>query len=156
MSYCLSIDPGSNLCGISLWEDDKIIDTIALTGGKLKNWSARLSKMSQQLEDFLNEHDIDTVTIVVAERIMFGNPPLQITVGYLINNKHIHANITPKSFILPAVWKAFAKKNGWTDRICKGVVVIEKCFPQYLPFCKKSEDIADSILIYLAWRRKNA
>lgn len=152
--YALSVDPASNLCGVSLWKDGTLIDTAVLASNNNRDlFSVRLQTIAFQLEQFLAKHlkEDEKVTTVVCEGVR--SVLVQICIGALLGVRQIHAPISSsKSFVYATSWKKYAKDRGATGPLkdIKGVKALYEM--GWTGQEVTSDDVADSILLYLTWR----
>ena len=156
--YTLAIDPASRLCGVSLFHGDSYIASICLTSS-FKTWSARASQMRSQLKDFVLEHlpQNAVITRAVIELIpKIVDPSVQLIAGAIIADPAFQINPTRKFFVSPSSWKAFARRKGCTMKDPKGVQALTEAGLQPSGNLEiKSEDIADSMLLYYYWLEKH-
>jgi hypothetical protein len=82
---------------------------------------------------------------------------VHLSFGSILTCAYIQAHIKTKgSFISPSAWKSWAKLRGATGdfKAIKGVKALRECGWDFTKYPVESDDIADSILIYLTWRDK--
>jgi hypothetical protein len=151
--YIISVDPASNKCGISLWKDGVLVDTILLESNSPRDlFSIRLQTITLQLEMFLRGAipEGKKVSTVVCEGVR--SVLVQICIGALLTPPQIEAKITSgESFVHATSWKKWAQNRGATGPLkdIKGVKALADIgiYPAIT-----SDDVADSILVYLCWR----
>lgn len=153
--WILSVDPASNTCGVSLWRDGLFIAGEDLKSGSPKDpLSRRLRDVRDGLERFLDKHApgviIDNVVCEgVRSRIV------ELCIGGLITARNVEARLHPKnSFVESPSWKRWAQLRGAKGPLkdikgLKALVEIQWPFEKY-PI--HSDDVADSVMIFLAWR----
>ncbi len=155
MGYVLSIDPGSNACGVSLWHDG-----IYLAGDVLKSantrdpYSKRVQDIVAELHQFLFKHiPGETIDTVVCEGVRARI--VQVALGAILTHGNIRATLSPKdSFVESTSWKSWAKKHGATGPLkdIKGMKALRETIGFVGQYNTDSDDVADSILIYFTWR----
>lgn len=156
--YAVSIDPASRNAGISLWLGVNFLASLALYSNQ-KTWSARAAEMRAALVAFVfSEIPEDSlITCIISELIpKIVEPSVQMITGALVAAPKFNSNITRKHLISPSSWKSYAKRHGCTDKEPKGVKTLLQLDTQH-PKWKdiKSDDVADSIMIYLTYCEKN-
>lgn len=153
----LSIDPGSNACGVSLWNDGNYVASTVLTSADSRDpYSRRLQNMLPQLSAFLTEQiGNQIINTVVSEGVR--SRLVQVALGGILTESHVNANLSPtKTFVESMTWKSYARIHGATGPIAdiKGLVALRETGWDFEKCPVTSEDAADSILIYLAWKTK--
>lgn len=156
--WVLSIDEASNLAGVSLWYNGQLRATTVLKSRRSTDaLGARLIHQVSQLEPFLRQHvyEGDHVSTLLFEGVRARL--VLVTVGAFLTCPLLaHLKVHPKhSFVESTTWKNWAKKRGATGLMkdIKGVrALLEIGFPTAPLGYELTEDEADSILIYLAWR----
>lgn len=152
--WCISVDPASNLCGVSLWHNGVYIASAVLTSNSNRDpFSVRVQTIVRQLNQFLGpilgEAKVETVVCEgVRSRIV------QLCLGSLLTSKYIVAHIGAKSsFVESSQWKNWCKKHGAEGdfKTIKGVKALKQVGWDFEKHPIDSDDIADSILIYLTW-----
>lgn len=160
ISKTLSIDQASNQAGVSLWSvDHKLLATTVLKSKSAKDpFSKRVTDQIAQLEDFLElnlEYD-EQITHVLFEGVR--SRLVLVTVGAFMTCTRFNAGLSAlHSFVESRTWKSWAKRRGATAFIShvKGVEsLLETGFVMPAGMLL-TEDIADSIMMYLAWQEKN-
>jgi len=154
-NYVLAIDPASNKCGVSLWKDGAFVAGIDLESNSARDpFSIRLQTISFQLDLFLRGQlgENEKIRTVVCEGVR--SVLVQICVGALLVCPQIEAKITTASFVHSTSWKKWAKDRGATGPLkdIKGVQALRESTKDYHHVT--SDDVADSILIYLTWVSK--
>lgn len=158
LGYIVSIDQASNAAGVSLWKDGHFMGAEVLTSNSpADSLGKRLSAQVSKLETFL--HDLlpsgAEVKVVLFEGVR--SRLVLTTVGAFVTCSFLRGcKIHPRhSFIESASWKNWARKHGATaERTAdiKGVKALEDIGWNEQRIM--SDDIADSILMYLCWRDK--
>lgn len=152
------MDQASNSAGVSLWYSGNLRATTALLSDKsTDSMPRRLQSMVFQLNGFLDREvpKPDVINRVIFEGVK--SRLVMVTVGAFLTCPRIQARISPtKDFVQSMSWKSYARKNGALGPIgdIKGVRALRDIrFPvdQYRIL---SDDIADSVLIYLTWREQ--
>jgi hypothetical protein len=80
-----------------------------------------------------------------------------ITAGAFLTCPRINAKLHAKhSFIETSSWKKWAMKNGATQefKLIKGVPALTQVGFPVADFSIVSDDVADSVLMYLTWRER--
>ena len=159
-SKTLSIDQASNQAGVSLWSADGVLlNTCVLASQSKKDpFSKRVTDQIVQLEAFLDTvlDPKEIITHVLFEGVR--SRLVLVTVGAFMTCTRLNAGLSAQhSFVESRTWKAWAKRHGAKAFISdvKGVEsLLETGFnmPVGMPL---TEDIADSIMMYLAWKEKN-
>ncbi len=107
--------------------------------------------MNGQLSEFLSEKmgrfSDNSIDLVFTEVVK--NKHVSLVSGALSIVEGIDGKVI---FVSPSSWKAFARRNGAKDKDPKGIKSLQE-----MGWKKEltSEDEADSIMIYMAWRAKN-
>jgi hypothetical protein len=153
--WVLSVDPASNNCGVSLWRDGRYIAGRVLTSeNRTDPYSKRLQDICRQLGTFLSIHvGNDTINTVIAEGVR--SRIVQVAFGAILTDHHICAALSPKgSFVESMQWKRWARQRGATGLTpdIKGVKALTEAGWPMDKHPIDSEDVADSILIYLTWK----
>lgn len=156
--WVLSIDQATNAAGVSLWKDGTLVDTTVLVSqSSTHSYARRIQYQVPQLTQFLMRHLLpnENVTKILFEGVR--SVLVQMAAGAFMMCPLIDAKLSPSdSFVHTTSWKMYAKQRGATGALkdIKGVkALIEIGFPVEL-LSKQSDDIADSILIYLSWANK--
>lgn len=155
--YTLSVDPASRLCGVSLYRNKEYIASISLESN-LKTWSKRTADMRAQLQKFVSEHlpKGETITRAVMELVpKICEPSIQMAGGAILSDPLYNFDISRKYLVSPSTWKAYAKRKGSKEKDPKGVSALRAIGFPVDKFKIISDDVADSILIFLAWAEKN-
>lgn len=159
-SKTLSIDQASNQAGVSLWSPEgTLIDTVLLTSSSKKDpYSKRVTEQIEQLEDFLTARlDFnEDITHVLFEGVR--SRLVLVTVGAFMTCSRLNAGLSAQhSFVESRVWKSWAKRHGATAFISdiKGVNSLLETGFVPPPGIVLNEDIADSIMMYLAWKERS-
>ena len=157
--WILAIDQASNCAGVSLWRNGALVDTTTLLSDSPKDaLGKRLSRQVEQLTDWLHgrlgKAEIKTVLFEgVRSRLVL------VTVGAFVCVPQLrHCKVHQRfSFIESTSWKNYARKRGATNPKLgdiKGVPALREIGFPVDQHRIDSDDIADSILIYLCWRDK--
>lgn len=159
-SKTLSVDQASNQAGVSLWSPDgHLLGTTLLESNSKKDpFSKRITDQLVQLESFLDAHlDLDeTITHVLFEGVR--SRLVLITVGAFMTCTRLNAGLSQKhSFVESRTWKSWAKRHGAKAFISdvKGVESLIEAGFKAPEGIYMNDDIADSIMIYIAWSEKN-
>lgn len=156
--YVLVIDQASNLAGVSLWHNGDIkAHTVLRSNSSSDSYSRRLQTQVPQLTLFLNKYvPIEfKITKVVFEGMK--NRLVLITIGAFLTCDRIDAKLHQRfSFVESSSWKRWAKDHGaqGITKDIKGVKALRETGFPVEAFKIESEDVADSILIYLTWRSR--
>lgn len=156
--YVLSIDQASNQAGVSLWYDGELMGHAVLYSQATTDpYARRLQHQVPQLTDFLNKQLPRGVDI---DKVLFEgmkNRLVLITVGAFLTCPRINAKLHQKfSFVESPSWKKWAKTQGATGftKDVKGVKALSEIGYPVTACHITSDDVADSILMYLTWRSK--
>lgn len=154
--YVLSIDQASNAAGVSLWLNGQLIATTVLRSKKPTDpFSRRVQFQLEQLTQFLGEHLPAHVNI---EKVIFEGVKARlvlIVIGSFLCCPRISAKMHEKaSFVYSSSWKQWARNHGATGPVAdiKGVKSLAETGFDMETHHIVSEDISDSILMYLSWR----
>lgn len=155
--YTASIDPASRLCGASLFDGLTLIGGQCLTSSQ-KTWSARAAEMRAQMKEFVlatlpKGTTVTRATIELVPKIV--EPSIQLIAGAILADPIFDLNITRKQFVSPSSWKAWARRHGALDKDPKGVVSLRQTGFPVEQYQIVSDDVADSIMIFLAWNEKH-
>jgi hypothetical protein len=159
LGWVLAVDEASNDAGVSLWKNGILVDTTVLWGHKDPVYSRRLVFQVAQLGEFLAKHlrPDEKIGKVVFEGVK--NRLVLVTVGAYLTCPYLDAKLHQKySFIESSSWKKWAQSKGATGpfKEIKGVKALTEAGWDCARMGIVSEDIADSILIYLTWRERDA
>lgn len=151
--WVLSVDPASNSAGVSLWNDGKLIAFETLNSySKFDSISNRLKAQNFQLTHFLRTNgfsDQNKIKKVIFEGVR--SRIVTVTIGAYIVCPFIDAKLNTDSFIESSSWKYHAKNRG-AKGVVKDIKGIQALKDINFPVEKlTSDDVADSILIYLTW-----
>lgn len=154
--WILAIDQASNAAGVSLWYNGELRATTVLRSKSASDvFSRRIQYQLEQLNDFLNEQLPPNVDV---EKVLFEGVKSKlvlIVVGAFLCCHRIHAKMHDKaSFVYSSSWKTWAKRHGATGPVSdiKGCKALAETGFDMDTHHIRSDDTADSILIYLAWR----
>jgi len=153
----LSIDQASMLAGVSLWFNGTLKAYTTLEGGTRKTpMSNRLKAQVEQLDAFLDAHlkDDECVSFVLFEDVKAKQ--VQMICGAYLTSARINCKISKDSLVHTRTWKSWAQRMGAGGPIkdIKGVAALEATGWDFNKYPTDSDDIADSILMYLAWRAR--
>lgn len=154
--WILAIDQASNCAGVSLWSHGQLVATTTLNSDSPKDaLGKRLSRQVEQLKDWLDTRlgkaEIKTLLFEgVRSRLVLVTVGAFVCVPQLRNCK-IHQR---HSFVESSSWKRWAQKRGATGKLgdIKGVQALREAGFDVEAHRIDSEDVADSVLIYLCWR----
>lgn len=156
--YVLSVDPASNLCGVSLWKDGDLVAWTVLKSKSNKDpFSERLKAIKNDLDVFLSAHLIDDerVETVICEGVR--SSLVQISLGALFGSPWVVSVFNSKSFVHSTSWKYWAKLRGAKAvklGDIKGISALKDIGWDFVKYPVDSDDVADSLLIYMTWRDK--
>lgn len=153
--YVLSIDQASNAAGVSLWLDGALIATTVLVSKSAGDpFSRRIQGQLDQLNVFI---DLHVPADIILEKVIFEGVRsrlVMIVAGAFLTCPRIDAKISEKhNFIESSSWKNWARARGskGTFKDIKGVKALQECGWDFVKFPVASDDVADSILMYLTW-----
>lgn len=154
--FILAIDQATNSAGVSLWFNGMLVDGIVLCSlGPDLPYCVRIKNQLEQLNKFLDSRlppDCLIETVVfegVRERLVL------VVAGAFCTARRVSAQLGPKYFVETPKWKKWAKDHGASQpfKDVKGVrALLDVGFYETTTYRTDSDDIADSILIYLTWR----
>jgi hypothetical protein len=154
--YVLSIDQASNAAGVSLWFNGSLKATTVLRSHSSSDpFSRRVQYQLDQLNDFLS---MQIPPEAIITKILFEGVRARlvlVTVGAFLTCPRIHAQISPKhSFVESSSWKSWARLHGASGphKDIKGVKALREVGFDVDGHGITSEDISDSVLMYLTWR----
>jgi hypothetical protein len=151
--YVLSIDPATNLAGVSLWHNGVLVAWRVLdTANKKASVSWRLRQLVTLLDGFLNDHCDDSLSQVIAENTPRA-PYVTMALGAILTHPRITCKFKNSHWIGSTTWKKYAKSLGAQGhlRTIKGVQALKETGWDFEKYPVDSDDVADSILIYRAW-----
>jgi hypothetical protein len=156
--YVLSVDQASNAAGVSLWLDGSLIATTVLTSKSAGDpFSRRIQGQLDQLNVFIDQYvpaDI-IITKVIFEGVR--SRLVMIVAGAFLTCPRIDAKISEKhNFIESSSWKNYARARGATGTFkdIKGVKALRECGWDFVKYPIVSDDVADSVLMYLTWKTR--
>lgn len=159
-SKTLSVDQASNQAGVSLWSptSDLLACTVLQSESPKDPFSKRVTDQVEQLNTFLEEHlaDGEEITHVLFEGVR--SRLVLVTVGAYMTCPYLMAGLSPQhSFVESRTWKAWAKRHGAKAFISeiKGIQSLLETGFNMPPGMPLTEDIADSIMMYLAWKERH-
>lgn len=155
--YVLVVDQASNAAGVSLWYNGSLkAHTVLRSSSEKDPISQRLQDQLPQLDAFLTAHLPDSARIT---KIVFEGVRARlvlVTVGAFLTCPRIHAKLSPKaSFVESSSWKKWARKHGAMEEKIKDIKGVKALRETGFPvddYGITSDDVADSILMYLTWR----
>lgn len=154
--YILSVDQASNVAGVSLWYDGDLVATTELVSVSAKDpFARRVQGQLAQLTAFLDLHLPSGVQIDTA---VFEGVRMRVVIaviGAFLCCPRIDSKLNEKhDFVESSIWKTWAKMRGATGphKLIKGVKALTEAGWDVVKHPVTSDDIADSILIYCAWR----
>lgn len=113
--------------------------------------------MRDQLDDFLCKYTADgPIKRVIFEGVK--SRIVLITVGAFISCYNLEGNLhATHSFVSPLEWKKWAKDRGATGptKDVKGILALEEIGWDFKTNPIFSDDVADSILIFLTWKDRH-
>lgn len=155
--YTLCIDQASNQAGASLWLDNSLVATKALTVPE-KSWgyARRVQFLANALTEWLVAElgSKSKVTTVIFEGVRSRH--VLVTVGAFLTSPMIDAHLFKHSFVESFQWKSYAQKRGATGPFLKikGLKALSEIgWPQDL--IPETDDEADSIIQYLTYQELN-
>lgn len=154
--YILSIDQASNLAGVSLWLNGALVATTVLRSRSPSDkFSARVQHQVPQLTAFLDQHLPSKVNV---ETVIFEAVRARLVmcvVGAFLTSGRIDTKMSEKgSFVESSTWKSWARDRGamGPHKEIKGVKALTETGFDCARLGIVSDDIADSILQFCAWR----
>lgn len=154
--YVLSIDQASNIAGVSLWYNGDLKATTTLNSKNSSDpFSRRIQYQLDQLTPFL---DKNLPSDVLIEKVVFEGVRSRlvlIVVGAFLCCPRISAKMHEKAnFVESSKWKKWAQMRGAVGpfKDIKGVKALMEAGWDMEKYPVDSDDVADSILQYLAWR----
>ena len=153
--FVLSIDQASNCAGVSLWHNGQLVAWTDLQASRKKDpMPIRLREQLIQLRMFLETHNVDTVSAVLFEKVRAEFVSM-ICGAYLTMNA-IKCHIGKDHLIHTNRWKGWARSQGAGKTVhrseIKGVQALKEIGWDFNAYPIESDDVADSVLMYLAWR----
>lgn len=157
--WVLSVDQASNCAGVSLWHNGILIACTTLNSKKSTDTlPRRLQTQVPQLTEFLQKYlpAGEMVTTVIFEGVRARLVALvvgAILTCPLLDKCRINQYA---SFVESSSWKKWARSHGATGTFeqIKGVKALREVGFPVDKYLLTSDDIADSILMYLTWRQK--
>lgn len=146
------MDQASNQPGFSLWFDDNLMATVALTVPDPKwTYARRVQYLATELSIWLCKQlgPRARISTVLFEGVR--SRQVLVTVGAFLTCTQIDAHLFKHSFIESSQWKSYAKRRGATAPFIKikGRKALEEIgWTKEMP---ATDDEADSILMYLTW-----
>ncbi len=141
-----------------MWDTDELLPrawTVLKSRSPRDVLSARLVTQRAQLEQFLNAQLASTEDIgaVLIENVK--SKTVLIAAGAFLSLDIFQCRFIPKEHIIhPSTWKAYLRARGATGDI-KGVRALEQGWVPARKLALDSDDVADSIAIYLCWKEKH-
>lgn len=156
--FVLSIDQASNAAGVSLWNTGQLTaHTVLRSTRAVDPLSVRLQTQLPQLTAFLNEHLPANGLI---SKVIFEGVKARLvmsTVGAFLVCPRIAAKLHDKhTFVESRQWKKYAADRGAAGpfKDIKGVKALREIGFEVDRYGIDSDDVADSVLIYLTWRSR--
>lgn len=156
--FVLSIDQASNNAGASLWYNGELKHWVLLSANSPKDpYSLRLQTQAEALDVWLHSVLPDGTVI---KQILFEGVRRRLvlcTVGAFCISPKIQAVVhDKKNFVESTSWKKYAQLRGATGLLgeVKGVKALREIGFPLDRYPITSDDIADSILIYLTWKER--
>jgi len=143
--------------GVSLWADKTYVSSVLLES-KLKTWTARTADMRIQLKVFVEAYLPvgEKITRAVMELVpKICEPSIQMAGGAVLSDPAFSLDVTRKFLVSPSTWKAYVRRKGSKEKDPKGVSALRAINFPVDAYGITSEDVADSIMIFLAWVEKN-
>lgn len=155
LGWVLAIDQASNQAGVSLWRNGRLIAVTVLASESASHkFSRRIQHQLPQLTAFLDAHlgPSELITKVVFEGVRARL--VLITVGSFLCCPRIDAIMHQyANFVESTSWKVWARNHGAQAEKLKDIKGIKALGETGFPLLDiTSDDVADSILIYLTWR----
>jgi hypothetical protein len=157
--FVLSIDQASNLAGVSLWKDGVLTGWTVLESASPKDgFGRRLVTQINQLTGFLDDELGDEkVKMLLFEGVKSSH--VLACVGAFCTCPHlIDCKFNPRhSFISALSWKKMVRDYGLSKqkfKEIKGIQALKDIEWDFDEYPIVSEDVADSILIYLCWAQR--
>lgn len=155
--FVLAIDQATNCAGVSLWMNGVIVDSAKLLYPKSTDpFTVRAQELLKQFNTFMDQALPPDTKV---KRVIFeGVRSRLVTVmaGVFCACPKLEAKLHDfRTFVETPSWKSWAKQHGATQKFSeiKGVrALTEVGFFNTTNYRTDSDDIADSILIYLTWR----
>lgn len=157
--YILSVDQASNAAGVSLWHNRVLIAHAVLRSKSPKDsFSRRIQAQAADLRRFLDDSlpEGEVIKTVLFESVK--SRIIMAVIGSVLVQDRIDATLTPDTMIGSMSWKKWAQGMGATGPLkdIKGVPALREVKFDVDGHKITSEDIADSVLIYLTWLNKKA
>lgn len=159
IGFILSIDQASNAAGVSLWHDGQLkAHTVLRSNSSSDSFARRLQTQVPQLTAFLDAHLPEKLKLT---KVLFEGMKARlvlVTIGAFLTcprlDNKLHAQ---HSFVESSSWKKWAQQHGATGpfKEIKGVKALKEIGYPVDKLAIDSDDVADSILIYLTWRAKS-
>jgi hypothetical protein len=154
--YVLSVDQASNVAGVSLWYDGTLQATTTLVSKRAGDpFSRRIQYQLEQLNTFI---DVHVPADIILDKVIFEGVRsrlVMIVAGAFLTCPRIDAKITESyNFVESSSWKNWARARGAKGdfKSIKGVPALQQCGWDFDKYPITSEDVADSILMYLCWK----
>lgn len=156
--FVLSIDQASNMAGVSLWHNGNLkAHTVLRSNAASDSFARRLQTQVPQLTTFLDEH---LPTGLKITKVLFEGMKSRLvlcTIGAFLTCPRLDTKLHAQhSFIESSSWKKWAQAHGATGpfKEIKGVKALQEVGYPTVATGITSDDVADSILMYLTWRSK--
>ncbi len=154
----LAVDQASNVAGASLWRNGELIAWRDLTSLSPKDpFGKRLVEQVRQLTQWLDaEIGTEPIKTVLFEGVK--SSMVMSTVGAFVCCPHLQGcKFHPRhSFTSALTWKKWLRDRGAEGpfKEIKGVKPLRELGWDFDKYPIESEDVADSVHIYRAWRDK--
>lgn len=155
--WVLAVDPASKVAGVSLWYNDAFVAQTMLVASGKNSLSARLRELVAQLNGFLDRW-LPAGTVI--RQVIFEGVRSRIvtaTVGAFMTCPRIDATLSQsRNFVESFSWKGYGRRHGALGPLkdIKGVRALRDIRFPVDEHGIDSDDVADSVLIYLAWRER--
>lgn len=153
--YVLSVDQASNVAGVSLWYDGELKATTTLVSKRAGDpFSRRIQYQLEQLNTFIDAH---VPADIILDKVIFEGVRsrlVMIVAGAFLTCPRIDAKISESyNFVESSSWKNWARARGAKGdfKTIKGVKALRECGWDFDKYPIESEDISDSVLMYLTW-----
>lgn len=155
--WVLSVDQASNAAGVSLWHNRSLVATAVLKSKNSRDaFSRRIQAQAADLRKFLDDHlpPGEVIKTVVFESVK--SRIIMAVIGSVLVHERIESPLTPSHMIGSMSWKKYAQGLGAKGPLkdIKGVPALVDIKFDVEKHGITSEDIADSVLIYLTWLHK--
>lgn len=155
--YVLSVDQASNAAGVSLWLNQHLVaHTVLKSKSSKDSFSRRVQAQAKDLCCFLDAHlpQGEVIKTVLFEGVR--SRVVLTVIGSILVNERIDSVLNASTMISPSSWKKWAQTMGATGPLkdIKGVPALRQVKFDVDGHGITSEDVSDSILIFLCWLNK--